>query len=437
MMAREDGIRIIFTGPSGVEKKTVFEKIKDQYLSQKGIPRKEAERFIQRFSIEDEIKEVMDIHHISVFLSEEKPSRQKDIWEEALNRLLKKIKNVSPKIHTFIEMHTCYFYGHSRFRFWTFPEIASLNPTGFITLIDDAYSIWYRIRARELVPYGSYIRLQDIIEWRRIETLLTDLLACSLGVKNYVVAVKHPSQMLYRLLFEDVKSLLIYAAYPITEPRQPQYGSEGRKEIDDHRYFLHSQPYIVFDPLTIDERAFLFAFIHKYGEEAITEPPSFANEVLTLREADRWPLPKEFTMVSDPPDIFSPQSPKLPSDEVHAIISPYQREREALSVIDTQIIERDFRYISEIDLMVAYRPLWRGKESKGVRTEMQYSKGLAPLIVYHHPSEDRMRSPMSLFDILPRHAVPKTNKDDFYSTIAKHLEDKMKRKEESVWKKRD
>lgn len=436
-MAREKGRRVIFTGPTGVEKKTVLRKLADEYFSVKELSIKaedpDAQRFFQRFSVEEEIKGVMGADHIMVFLDEPKYSRQKSIWKGAIKRLSKKVRKLPPQVNVLIEFHTCYFLGQKRLRFWDLSEINSLKPTDLITLLDDSYSIRYRVDLGERKhSVGSYLRLQDIIDWRRTEVLLSDLVAASLKIKNFIVPVKHPRQVLHRLLFKRGTSLLIYAAYPITEPRKPEHQPEGRKEIDEHRYFLHGKEhYVVFDPLSIDERALQFAFERRYGEKALINPPNLTQKQIHLESQDRWPLvSRKFPpMVSDPPDIFPLP---LPAEEVYTVISrPVTRYGEEQSFVDSQIQERDFRYIRDVDRVTAYRPYWRGIESKGVYTEIEYARGLAPISVYH-PEKDRLLkikvSPLAP----PLRGLPVfAKKQDFYDSISTHCTEKFEKPERS------
>jgi hypothetical protein len=426
-----EGRRIILTGPSGVEKKIVFESLKNEFLSKEGIPARGTEHFIQRFSIEDEIKDVMKADHISIFLAEKKRPIQRDIYKRAFNQLIQKIKDVSSETHIFVEIHTCYYYRQKRFSFWTFPEIEALSPSGFITLLNDSYTIWHLVGKREKLPVGSYLRLQDIIEWRKAEVLLTDCISSSLGVKNYIVPVKHPPQMLYRLLFEDEKNLLIYAAHPITAPRK---SSEGRKEIDEHRYFLHSQDYIVFEPLPIDERAIQFAYEEIYG--SVINPPKSPEEEIKLESHHRWPLVStEFPpMVPDPPGIF-PLS--IPAEEAYLIVSqPRIGSKRMRSSIDSQIEERDFRYINDVDLVTAYRSNWKGIESRGVKTEVKYAGGLKPVIAYHLPQEDKLPPGETSPFNNEEHVAVMVTKQEFYNGIAEHLKNKIKKGGKTIWRRK-
>lgn len=415
------GNRIIFTGPTGTDKKIVFEELIKEYCSLHNIPLKDKDRYFRLLSIEHEIKDIMHAHHIMVFLNEKNHQLQAKTWEQAFKILQEKAQSVPSNVHLFIEFHSCYFLGQRRLSFWTFPQINSLNPTCFVTLLDDSYTIWYKVgkyEDKELV--GSYLRLQDIIEWRRTEVLLTDLLANSIKVRNFIIPVKHPRQTLYRLLFDSDRNPCVYISYPITNPRK----KGGKQEIDEHRYTMHGLPCVAFDPLTIDERVLQFSFARQFGEKSLKDPPKLVGKEVSLQREDRWTLssPDFPPMVADPVDIFPLN---LPAEEVYGVVScPPTRYGEEDSLVNSQIKERDFRYICDAKLLVAYRPFWKKFKSEGVLKEIEFSRGIVPIIVYH-PKEDSLSRSLSTPHPLAEELKYTTlfpEKEDFYKKLRVHLE---------------
>jgi hypothetical protein len=424
--------RVLFTGPTGVKKKHVLAMVVREYFKENLpsvlVPENDEElwndpnvkRYIQFFSLEEEIKRSKNLE-IPTWLEREEERLEED-WKEAFSEVLKKLRKLPKNIIAFIELHTHYFRGQKRPFLIDLREILKLKPNLIITLINDVYSIYYEVKKRELSkPTGSYLRLSDILDWRDREISFSDSLARTLKIKNYVVSVKHPTKMLYRLIFERDKRCICYLSFPITETRKTK---EGIEEINEHRYRLHQTEHIVFDPLTIDERAIQFAFQSKFGNEAVEDPSKISEKSIKLERIHRWPIQdQEYSpMVPDPPDLFPLD---LPSYEVYSVVyRPLEEEKEMgkkkfwRCQIDSQIEERDKHIIDRVDYFIAYRPYWKGKESKGVLSELAYARGRVPCIVYHPEEDDallKMRgiSPFEKTEGL----IVFSEKDKFYKYI--------------------
>jgi hypothetical protein len=286
---------VIFTGPTGVEKKVALRAVTQEYFNGKipDVPSlstdeffndSEVQRYIRYFSLEDEVKNVHK-KSITILLDEEDPEIQRNYWKQGWKSLLQKRLDVPPNVSIFIALHLSYFRRQKRFILHDPKDILQLNPDCFVTLIDDVYAIYFRIKEREKKRKisGSYLRLQDILEWRNLEVNLSDCFANSLERKNFIVPVKHPTCTLNRLIFDRDNRALIYAAYPISKPRhrlkgekipiEGDFRTEGQKEMDSNRLTLYQSPNIIFDPITIDERALQFSFQSVYGDDSIYSVP--------------------------------------------------------------------------------------------------------------------------------------------------------------------
>lgn len=286
---------VVFTGPTGVEKNVALRAVAQEYLKEK-IPHvlslstdeffndSEVQRYIQYFSLEEEVKKIAK-NSIPILLEEQNPETQRRYWEKGWESIFNKLTQVPHNVLVFMELHLSYFRRQKRLILHDPKDILNLNADCFITLIDDAYAIYSRILKRvDTKPItGSYLRLQDILEWRNLEVTLSDCFAASLDIKNFIVPVKHPACMLYRLIFERDKRSLIYASYPISKPRQrfgdkqipteSDFRTEGQKEMDENRLRLYESPNIIFDPVCIDERALQIAFQSVYGVDSIYSVP--------------------------------------------------------------------------------------------------------------------------------------------------------------------
>jgi adenylate kinase len=251
--------------------------------------------------------------------------------------------------------------------------LATLSPDICITLLDDVYS------CRKMLERGGYpFRYSQLLNWRQIECGIADYLAVACGVENIYLAAKHPSVMLYRLLFEPRRPRL-YSASQITNVRRDL---KARAEIEKHRRRIHKE-YVVFDPLTVDDRIL------------VNDLPQGApqNEVIAVRQEARWPcslsdLGEQYeSLVPEDASVFPVSIGVGEAEELHRPdeMSSYR------SPIDAQITHRDFRYIDQADAVGAFRPRFMGHESGGVAAEKSYAAGSGgkPVVEYTPPEDVR------------------------------------------------
>jgi len=358
-------MRVIFTGQTGINRsKEILKNLALFTLKVAECPEdlnsSKSRKHLIIYSLDEEFKN-LGIDIIS-FLDSQNPRAKADAWKRAFNNILFRIKDEQPK-HAFLSMHHIFYRYSSFFSPVEWDLIKNFQPNIFITLIDDVFSIWKRINSRdEMSPSGSYFRLRELYSWRSAEILMTDFLAKCLfpskSIKNYVVAAKHPTHMLYRLLFEP-KKLIVYVAFPITSTR------EDPKKIDEINKFrmkLHKM-FTVFDPATIDEDILRILLNKQTGK------------TLIIRKEDRWPIPNNWSLCKD---VNYPI--KLDANEA----------REVVKDTRDHIMLRDFRLIDQSDCLVGYRPNYEGKRSTGMFAEITYARDVAykRRLFIHFPEKD-------------------------------------------------
>jgi len=252
-------MRIIFTGQTGTTKEEVMKALKREILNHhpeypQDLKSCDLRRFVADYNVEDHFRPTTLVS----WLETSNQRERERVWKNSLEEILEQEKKENPH-HSFLTLHLT-FQRKSRFfspLSWegALDLIEQFKPDYCVTLFDDIYSIWDRIAP------GSYLRLRETMTWRNIETLMTDSLAKHVAPRDQpaeihrypykrspVVSIKHPPEMLYKLLFKP-EILKIYAAFPITRTRDD---SKKRAEIDHFRNVLHKN-FVVFDPLTIDK----------------------------------------------------------------------------------------------------------------------------------------------------------------------------------------
>ncbi|MFO8015138.1 MAG: hypothetical protein R6X20_17775 [Phycisphaerae bacterium] len=313
-----------------------------------------------------ELFDVKDYLGTSTHLLLKQPQKkQRQAVAQAISRIRSRLPDANLNI---ISLHACHFRGSIPFFVCAGNCVAKIEPHVCVTLIDDVYS------CRERLLHGGYpFRYHQLLSWRQIECGLADTVAEVCDVDNFYLAAKHPSIMLYRLIFEPTSPRL-YSASQITSARND---AQKRGEINTHRRQIH-QAYTVFDPLTIDDRIL------------VNDLPQ-NEDAFQIESSARWPFDISNlgngygSLVPEDDTVFPVE---VESDEAKALARPDQMS-DFQSTIDAQITHRDYRYIDQADVMAAYRPRLLGHESGGVAAEKTYAAGTGSTpVVEYSPPED-------------------------------------------------
>ena len=359
-------MRILVNGPTGTRMGTAIDSLKNKFCEEEKISQKYKDIIFKTFSIEDKITEILGIP-FHVFLDLDDFKKQEDAFAEAFNQINTEIEQLNPK-HAIISMNYPYFRDERIFPSFNFELLRKFNPNIIITFIDDAAICWYRItKKREETTDRSYFTLRDMFSWRSAATLFGDTFAKKLGIRNYIVSVKHPPKMLYRLIFKHSEIVKLYASFPISKIKD---NVDGKGIIDNFRIKLHEK-FCVFDPVTIDDRRVL----------------DKDNNIIPISENTRWKLPDDFSMVSEKDVWQDINSFEIPQEQVNEVIR--QLGANDKSIIDKQILYRDYRLILDSALLVAGRPFYKKHNSRGVAAEINYAGFVGrDRFMWWDPSED-------------------------------------------------
>ena len=172
----------------------------------------------------------------------------------------------------------------------------SVDIKGVVTLIDDFYSVYFRIRSYyETNDIKDIVNPIDLLYWRAVDVMLGQMIANQAGVPHFVISVNHPMKSLTKLL--NLPHFAVYAGHPITDIRNLK--KNGKIDLANrlmeriNNDFLcklsKAESFLTFLPDAIDEypildlpkeRAQLHSSIWPRewlsGEEAIAAPPKSA-----------------------------------------------------------------------------------------------------------------------------------------------------------------
>lgn len=219
---------------------------------------------------------------------------------------------------------------------------------------------------------------------RHLEITFAQYLAAqlSLPAKPFCFCANHPSQNFAQVLARQPARTL-YLCHPINafrrDPRHPD-----RAALDAFRSRLATFPFILFDPLGIDEEAIISRLAGRHGEDEIVIAPD-----------DRWKPPSATTILAIPPAftaggggirIFPRPSPSIAAR------------------CKAQVPERDFYWINCSDLVVAWRPFLGGSHHAGVLSEVQHAIHNGVPVLAYSPAEDGTERPSPFAAMLSTYA---------------------------------
>lgn len=369
-------MRIIFAGQTGVQKDQVTRALARFASRRLYRNRRISSGRIGIYCVESEIKKIAG--DFTSYLSCQNETIQEETWRRGFNEILGKIRTNRHR-DIFLSMHLTFYRDSNFFSPVDWRLLRRFDADAVVILIDDIYDVWKRIEDRTArnPASASHFRLREILAWRSVESLIADSLPLVLrrpGFRGFVVAVKHPAQMLYRLLYEPTAAR-VYASFPISKTR----GRPARRaEIDSFRNALHRR-FCVFDPLMIDEKMLIMlANGQRRGKR------------VRVMVSDRWPV--------------NVQGQMCPTEQrLYPIVIPRDQIEEVTTAINNQIRARDYKLIRQAECLAVYRPYYGASVHEGVSAEIKYATNTFPIprfMVFPKPDGDPTRSPFHDVGIL-------------------------------------
>ena len=307
-----------------------------------------------------------------------RPRYQLGAWQRAGVAIAEQMEDLDPR-HSLLSTHLTYYTSGRQFSLIDIPTIRRWRPDCIITLVDDMLDIHAALSRRDTEQHTNFqLRLREILAWRSAEIAMADLLARNLyeqrTIPHYVVGVKHPAEMLYRLIFHRRRFPVVYSSFPITAIR---FEASRRDSVDAIRRELHRR-FIVFDPLTLDEGT------PQVFDKARAACADGVPEITITSDEARWPLANAGTLKDGLPSAFP------------MTLDP----REALEVWDdmeNQVRHRDLTMVEQAQCVAAYRITMGGRLSTGMYSELMYASHTAeparPVLMYADPEDGGLDHP--------------------------------------------
>lgn len=257
-----------------------------------------------------------------------------------------------------------------------------------VVLIDDCFDVFKHLVApgemfhagvfgdkvdESAARFKSISDLQLILQWREQEIAASKRLARDMDAPFFVLAVKHPTSVLQRLVERELSALkFFYLSHPITDVRKEPRSrppSFPAKLCGFAEAVMKHPDIVLFCPATIDELLF-----ERDGNGRLT----YDNRPWQFTWDNRWlhcSPPRELRGVNP----LNPRGEPWPtsSSELDRISGALEMLTEE---IKSQISSRDIALVRQSSGgIVVHSPLWGGEYSKGIRAELDHHALLADL----------------------------------------------------------
>ena len=311
-------MRVLFTGQTGINKKSHLHAIKDLCAGR-------GKSIDAVFSIGDLMYD--ESQQAGRALKEGKildlPLAELAILRRsAFNRISKESSGMET---VFVDSHAVFRWNNQLFRAFELTDFEIFRPDVIVTLLDDVEAVKSNLdelNASGQLPENTTYSMRDLMIWREEEILASEILASTLKIPHYVLGTRldsavssSPLEVVFNLIFEPWKKRA-YISYPISDAQtKPEVWEKVLQFRKLSRSYLSA-----FDPLMISEKRLY-------------------NMMLKSRQEN----PQKTDLVCN----VGERSVRLSLQDIESISQD----------IDGQIVARDYKLIDQSEMIVAYIPL--------------------------------------------------------------------------------
>lgn len=214
----------------------------------------------------------------------------------------------------FIGVHAIFLWKNRLIPGISYSDIIDIQPDGFLNIVDDVNRVYAVNRTNPKWDKLTVPNFRSTMEWMQAEEFVTELFADVQNKPMFLVARQHNTPNLTDLFFTEKKR--IYLSYPITTVRDSD--PTLLEKIQGPFLADLEKKFIVFNPLTIKDMTLTY-------KKAKEELPELAEQLTG----------------------------------------------EAMEIIKTRTVERDFQFIDQSDAVVVF--YMTDKVSPGVLSEINYA----------------------------------------------------------------
>ncbi|MEW6686577.1 MAG: hypothetical protein AB1393_10290 [Candidatus Edwardsbacteria bacterium] len=294
----------------------------------------------------------------------------KSIWRKAIARIEEKAKQIIKKEDIILTFHCCYY--SSKTREYISPvdysALAALKPKHLVTFIDDIYDCQNRLIKKQFFDMpesleDSLFQLFRILDWRMTEIVVSGHCADYCGIKHYLLPIKHPLTTLFDLLYS--KKRIAYFSHPITEPRQmikKGLVDEAERIIAQCQELVNhiKSDFTVMEPATVDELRMwpeTGKLYKRWSKGTRTRDDLLWAEPEPAERPGHYVFPYGWN--EDDRDL-------IPNEKNASLLKHF------IEQVTAQVNTRDHKLVEQSDIVIAFRPLYKGKIATGVQEELHH-----------------------------------------------------------------
>ncbi|HVZ92373.1 MAG TPA: hypothetical protein VG843_12035 [Rhizomicrobium sp.] len=370
--------RVLILGPTGTKKDELLPKIAGdlQRTSGEQVHKLHFEDFLDSSPLYLTFQKFLRQGHMT----------QAMIWDHAWTSLHKELGKIPENETVLLSMHGAYVRADQGTR-----SIANLNriceefrPTLVITVFDDVYQMWSRTEA-EAQGDNTVIRptLQELIAARRAEIMIGDMLVVQRPMtkcRHVIIALNHPVRFFSELILSNAQ--ICYLSFPITAFREQ---SPEAKELAEKIRGVHGEAVASFNadgsarkifisPLAIDELPLSVRY-REWRE---------ANPELAKKPDDDTPVEFDVGALRFPVEEIWPKEELANMPVANSVLIPSNQLRLATGLIGTDVGWRDFKLVSQADVLAVScpKPRHRAEMTRGVKNEILAALAMGGTPVY-------------------------------------------------------
>ncbi len=336
--------RVVFTGQSGLDKRSLIDDLK-QVGESRG-------RRIRVFSVGEMMYRISGVARRRILML---PLDKVELTRsQAFQQIWEYIRQ-NPQDDVYVDTHATFRWKDALFAGFSVQEITTLQPNLCVTFVADVDQLKRGLAYSDFPLKQS---LRDMITWRQEEMLGSALLAGIADCDHFVVPRRVDVESLYRLIHEPAAKK-IYLSYPISRDQSKAVAKQVQHFRERFRCLADK---VIFDPLEFTEEPRLVACLRR-----------------TLKKDSEA---KRVEVETD-------------GQSVHLDVHELLDIKESI-VLQTRAL--DYRMIEQSDAVVAFVPKHRGEayRAEGVFFEMAYAGYKGKEIYLIWPAAD---SPSLMVDV--------------------------------------
>ncbi len=315
------GKKVVFTGQSGLGKRSLLEDVKS-FAESHG-------RNVRLFSIGDMMYDTTGAKKGRILTL---PLAQIELARSLAFQAITDFMRQVPEADVYVDTHATFRWEDGLFSGFSVEELRQLAPDLCICFVADVDRVKLGL---DEADYPLPLSLRDILNWREEEMLCSGLMAQIADCSEYVVPRRLRVEALFRLIYEKRRKL--YISFPIS--RVPT--GEMRTQIKEFRTKCHGlENCVIFDPLEVTEEPRLISAL----DEAVAHDPQTESvEVQTLGQALQLSV---------------------------------RELQEIRAYVDSRTRAFDYRMIEQSDAVLAFAPEHEGRPyiAEGVTMEIAYAQ---------------------------------------------------------------